>query len=124
MVGFRHGWYAHGFTKDQLPYQAAFGIWGSYIGVFLNLLAIIATFYTSLFPLGSKPDPETFFESYLAAPIVIALYLGWKVYSRDWRLFVRASEMDVTTGVRRGSLDMVGERRNQPGWRKAVRVFI
>ncbi|EXJ90624.1 hypothetical protein A1O1_03727 [Capronia coronata CBS 617.96] len=114
--------YAHGFTKQQLPYRAAFGIWGSYIGVTLNALAIIATFYTSLYPVGSDPDAEVFFENFLAAPIVIALYIFWKLYSRDWKLFVRASEMDVTTGVRRGSLEIAAER-GRDGWKKALRVF-
>lgn len=122
LLGFRHGWYYHGFTKDQLPYQAAFGIWGSYIGVGLNAIAIIATFYTSLFPLGSSPDPETFFENYLAAPIVIALYLGWKLYSRDWKLFVRAKDMNVTTGIRRGSIELAAERKGNQ-FKNALRAF-
>lgn len=121
-VRFRHGWYAHGFTKEQLPYQAAFGIWGSYIGVALNLLAMIATFYTSLFPLHGSPSAETFFENYLAAPIVLALYLGWKIWTRDWKLFVRTADMDVTTGIRRGSIDMATQNR-QPGWKNALRAF-
>lgn len=86
-------------------------------------MAIIATFYTSLFPLGSDPDAEVFFENYLAAPIVIALYLGWKIYTRDWKLFVRASEMNVTTGIRRGSLEMAAEK-GRTGWMKALRAFI
>ncbi|OAP59869.1 hypothetical protein AYL99_04871 [Fonsecaea erecta] len=122
-IRFRYGWYAHGFTKHQLPYQAAFGIWGSYIGLFLNIIAIIATFYTSLFPLGSSPDAEVFFENFLAAPIVIALYIGWKLYSRDWKLFIRASEMDVTMGIRRGSLEIAAEK-GRTGWSKALRAFI
>lgn len=83
---------------------------------------MIATFYTSLFPLHSSPDAETFFENYLAAPIVLALYLGWKIYSRNWKMFVRTSEMDVTTGIRRGSLDMATFDK-QPGWKKAMRAF-
>lgn len=37
---------------------------------------------------------------YLAAPVVLALYLGWKAYSRDWRFLVPISEMDMTTGLR------------------------
>ncbi|KAK4938485.1 hypothetical protein LTR10_021114 [Elasticomyces elasticus] len=122
-IRFRHGWYAHGFTKEQLPYQAAFGIYGSYIGFTLNLLALIATFYTSLFPVGGSPDAEYFFEAYLAAPVVLALYVGYKIYSRDWRLFVRASDMDVTTGIRRGSLEIAAEQ-GVSGWKKALRAFI
>jgi len=122
-IRFRHGWYAHGFTKDQLPYRAAFGIWGSYIGVALNLIAMVATFYTSLFPLGSGPSAENFFENYLAAPIVLVLYVGWKLYTRDRKLFIRASDMNVTMGIRRGTLEMAAEG-GRSGWMKALRVFI
>jgi amino acid transporter len=38
--------------------------------------------------------------SYLAAPIILALYLGWKVYTRDWRLWIPAHEIDLTTNLR------------------------
>jgi amino acid transporter len=84
---------------------------------------MIATFYTSLFPLHGTPSAETFFENYLAAPIVLALYLFWKVYSRDWKLYVRTSEMDVTTGIRRGSIDMAVQTKRQPAWKNALRAF-
>jgi len=83
---------------------------------------MIATFYTSLFPLHSSPDAETFFENYLAAPIVLVLWIGWKLYTREWKMYVRTSEMDITTGVRRGSLDMATFDKT-PGWRKAIRAF-
>jgi hypothetical protein len=52
------------------------------------------------------------------------LYFGWKVYSRDWRLFIPTSEMNVTTGIRRGSLELAAENRRGAGWKKALRVFI
>jgi len=48
-IRFRHGWKVQGHTLDELPYQASFGIIGSYIGFFLNCIALIATFYVSLF---------------------------------------------------------------------------
>lgn len=48
----------------------------------------------------STPDAEIFFQNYLAAPIVIALYLGWKVYTKDWRLYIPAQEVDLTTNLR------------------------
>jgi amino acid transporter len=41
-----------------------------------------------------------FFKQYLAAPIVIALYLGWKVYTKDWRLYIPAHEVDLASNVR------------------------
>ena len=48
-IRFRHGWKAQGHTLDELPYRAQFGVIGSYIGFGLNCLALIATFYVSLF---------------------------------------------------------------------------
>ena len=48
-IRFRHAWKAQGHTLAELPYQAQFGIWGSYAGFTLNWLALIATFYVSLY---------------------------------------------------------------------------
>jgi amino acid transporter len=48
-IRFRHAWKLQGHTKDELPYQAQFGIFGSYVGLFLNVIALMATFYVSLF---------------------------------------------------------------------------
>ncbi|KAG8529115.1 uncharacterized protein KY384_005750 [Bacidia gigantensis] len=105
-IRFRAGWKAQGHTLDELPYQAQFGIIGSYIGFFLNCIALIATFYVSLFPVGGSPDAQVFFESYLAAPIVIALYVFWKIWTKGkGGLFVKTSEMDVSTGIRQFDLD-------------------
>jgi amino acid transporter len=50
-------------------------------------------------PDGSAPTAEAFFMSFLAGPVIIALYFGWKVYSRNWKLYVRAGEMDLQTGI-------------------------
>jgi yeast amino acid transporter len=48
---------------------------------------------------NAVPDAEVFFGGYLAAPIVIALYLFWRVWSRDTKLFIRAHEMDLKSGL-------------------------
>lgn len=37
--------------------------------------------------------------SFLAGPVILFLYLGWKIHSRDWKLYVRASDMDLQTGI-------------------------
>lgn len=121
-IRFRAGWKHHGYRVEQLPFQAQFGVIGSYIGLVLNVIAIVATFYVALFPLGGKPDAEAFFQSYLAGPVVIALYVFWKLWSRDWSLFVRAQDMDVLTGMREGALDSPIEK-GRTGWQKALRAF-
>lgn len=100
-IRFRRGWMVQGHTLDELPFQAQFGVIGSYIGFFLNVIALIATFYTALYPPGSSPTATAFFQEYLAAPIVIALYVFWKVYSKNkGGFFVRAHQMDLLTGLR------------------------
>ncbi|KAL8640498.1 MAG: hypothetical protein Q9228_002588 [Teloschistes exilis] len=105
-VRFRQGWKAQGHSLDELPYRAQFGVVGSWIGFGLCCIALVATFYVGLFPVGSPADAENFFENYLAALIVIALYLGWKVYTRGkGGLFVKTSQMDLMTGMRAFDLD-------------------
>jgi len=48
-IRFRKAWKVQGHTLEELPYQASFGVIGSYLGLGLNILALAATFYTSLF---------------------------------------------------------------------------
>ena len=48
-IRFRRGWALAGHSLNELPYQASFGVVGSYIGFGLNAIALIATFYVSLF---------------------------------------------------------------------------
>lgn len=48
-IRFRHAWKLQGHTLDELPYQAQFGVYGSYAGLFLTVIALIATFYVSLY---------------------------------------------------------------------------
>lgn len=141
-IRFRHAWKVQGHSLDELPYKASSGVVGSYLGLLLNILALIATFYSSLWvssppnpphlplglcesiqtnsvfflypkqPVGSSPDAEAFFQSYLAAPFVILLYLGYKIYSRGaGGLYVKAHEMDLTTGMRVFDLESLAERK-------------
>ncbi|KAL8798757.1 MAG: hypothetical protein Q9182_006418 [Xanthomendoza sp. 2 TL-2023] len=121
-IRFRRGWAAQGHTTDELPFKAAYGVIGSYIGFFLNVVALVATFYVSLFvrpfflntcttelladqyppqPIGSDPNAEAFFTTFLSAPIAIALYVGWKIYLRGaGGFYVRSHQMDLMTGLR------------------------
>jgi amino acid transporter len=104
-IRFRHAWKVQGHLKAELPYEAMFGVIGSWYGLILNILCMAATFYVALFPIGASPSADAFFQYYLAAPIVVALYLGYKVYSRHWAMWIRAKDMDVTSGRRSLDLD-------------------
>ncbi|KUI64963.1 putative amino-acid permease P7G5.06 [Cytospora mali] len=100
-IRFRKAWKQHGLSLDLIPYKPTLGIWGSWIGLILCGLCLIASFYSSLYPTpNSTPDAMYFFEQYLAAPVVLALYLFWKIYTKDWRFLVPISEMDMMAGAR------------------------
>jgi yeast amino acid transporter len=57
-IRFRQAWKLQGHTLDELPFRAAFGVWGSWVGVFLNVICLMATFYTALFV--SPPTAQVF----------------------------------------------------------------
>lgn len=54
-IRFRAGWKAQGHSIDELPFKAQFGVIGSYIGFSLNVIALVATFYVSVFV---SSDPQ------------------------------------------------------------------
>jgi len=99
-IRFRYAWKAAGRSLDELAFRAQAGVYGSYVGCFLVVVCLIAEFYISLFPIGGSPNAEAFFESYLAAPIILALYLIYKVWKRDTSLWVKIKDMDLDTGRR------------------------
>ena len=123
-IRFRKAWRVKGHTVDELPYRAQFGIWGSWVGILLNFICLAAQFYVALWPVGGSPNAMNFFESYLAAPVIIFLYLLWKVYS--WfkypshrPLFVRTSDIDIYTGMREGQLAHISGENVTEGERRA-----
>lgn len=73
-------------------------MWGSWIGLFLNILCLIAQFYIAVWPIGGEPSAQGFFESYLAAPIILALFLSWKIWKRT--KYVRIMDIDLQSGRR------------------------
>jgi yeast amino acid transporter len=97
---FRMAWKRAGRGLEELPFRSDVGFWGSAIGLGIVVICLMATFYVDLFPIGGDPDAKTFFEGYLAAPIAIAFWAFWKVWSRQWRIFTPLSEIDLDTGRR------------------------
>lgn len=57
-VRFRAGWKAQGHSLDELPYRASFGAVGSMLGFLLAVIALIATFYVSLFVSNPRIPPH------------------------------------------------------------------
>ncbi|KAJ4276390.1 hypothetical protein AU210_011126 [Fusarium oxysporum f. sp. radicis-cucumerinum] len=112
-IRFRKAWAINGHTLDELPYKANCGVWGSWICLFICVLALIAQFYVALYPVGGPNlDPTTFFQLYLAGPLLIFLYALWKGYSWIYEpahrpLFIRTKDIDIYTGMRELQQDMI-----------------
>lgn len=97
---FRRALSAQGRSTDELSFVSPAGVWGSIYGTVLIMLILAAQFWIALFPIGSPPDAKDFFESYLSLPVVLVMYIGHKCYKRNWKLFIRAENIDIDTGRR------------------------
>ncbi|TDZ28481.1 putative amino-acid permease [Colletotrichum spinosum] len=124
-IRFRKAWRLQGRPLEDIPWRSALGVYGSYLGVFLVLCSLIATFYSALFPVGGSPNAESFFQSYLAAPITISLFAFWKVYTKDWGFGVDLRSVDLDKGRRReeelAAYETVDEK--VPTWKRVVSFF-
>ncbi|GAA5902299.1 hypothetical protein JCM6882_000495 [Rhodosporidiobolus microsporus] len=100
-IRFRAAWKYHGHDVRELPFTALGGVYGSWIGLTLVVLVLIAQFYIALWPIGGMADnsadvAEAFFQSYLAAPVLL---LFWIIaYLKNRTLPYKASEIDIDTG--------------------------
>lgn len=98
-IRFRKAWHYHGHTLDELPFTAIFGVWGSYVGIALVVLVLIAQFYVSVSPIGAAVNTaEGFFKSYLAMPVVLFFWLCGYLWKRQG--WLRTHQIDVVSGQR------------------------
>ena len=103
---------------EELPFRAAFGVYGSYVCLLINIIALMAQFYVALYPVGGPNlNADEFFQLYLAGPLLIFLYLCWKIYSwfvrpADRPLYVKIKDIDIYTGMR-DPQSMIGTTEEQ-----------
>ncbi|KAH3899578.1 related to General amino acid permease AGP1 [Saccharomycodes ludwigii] len=96
-IRFRRAMSVQGRSLKELGFTSRTGVWGSYYSLFILLLVLLGQFWVALAPIGNggKLDANNFFQNYLAMPILIAFYLGYKIWKKDWRLFIRAKDIDL-----------------------------
>jgi len=99
-IRFRKAWKLSGRTVEELPFRSAAGVWGSWFGFLFNVLVIIAQFYVALFPIGESPNANAFFLTYLAAPIILAFFLGHLLWTRPPLGLLPLKHIDLDTGRR------------------------
>ncbi|KAJ6258562.1 General amino acid permease [Drechslerella dactyloides] len=121
-IRFRAAWKAQGNSIDQLAYRSQGGLFGSYLGLSLNIIVFLAVLWTALFTTDSwKPDIKNFMMTYLTVPIVIVQYFGYKLFFRT--KILRVDKIDLVTGCIGLEDDRwVEERRAReadwPRWKK------
>ena len=98
-IRFRKAWVYQGHHLDEIPFHACFGIVGSYIGVAMAILVLIAQFYIAIWPVGvTVGSPKTFFQAYLTFPIVVVFAGIGYLWKREG---IRTlGDIDLDTGRR------------------------
>jgi amino acid transporter len=125
-IRFRKAWAYHGHTLDEIPFKAVGGVYGSWLGLILILLVLIAQFYTAISPIGADiGTAESFFKSYLALPVVMLFWvIGYFWKRTGW---LRTHQMDVDTGRRVLDWDYINATREQlkngPAWKRWTSVM-
>ncbi|KAF2003423.1 amino acid permease [Amniculicola lignicola CBS 123094] len=130
-IRFRKGWTLQGHTLDELAFRSQPGILGSWIGLALNIVVLIAQFWVGFAPIGwkemsTKELIENFFSAYLALPVTLAFYVPYKFYYRT--PVIRSHNMDLHTGIRELNIDVLieeerQEKKNWPRWKKVYKFF-
>ncbi|PBP27594.1 amino-acid permease inda1 [Diplocarpon rosae] len=123
-IRFRKAWAAQGHTLDEIPFQAIGGVGGSWLGLFLVGVCMVAQFYSALCPVGVSGigTAQDFFMSYLALPVVLLFWaIGYLWKRQGW---LRTSQIDVDTGRREHNWEVIRAHRAKiaalPRWRRIV----
>ncbi|KAF2134180.1 amino-acid permease inda1 [Dothidotthia symphoricarpi CBS 119687] len=126
-IRFRKAWIYHGHTLDEIPFKAAGGVWGSWLGIFIIVMVLIAQFYTAISPIGKNiGTAEDFFMSYLALFVVAAFWIcGYFWKGTFW---LKTAQMDVDTGRRELDWELINRERDEmkawPAWKRTMaRIF-
>ncbi|KAG6002926.1 Amino-acid permease inda1 [Claviceps lovelessii] len=124
-IRFRKAWALQGHTLDEIPFQAVGGVYGSYLGLFLCVIVLMAQFYAAIVaPPGQSgmATAEDFFSAYLAAPVVLFFWaLGYLWKREGW---IRTHQIDVDTGRREVDWEEINAYRARiaayPKWRRIL----
>ncbi|PRT56248.1 General amino-acid permease GAP1 [Wickerhamiella sorbophila] len=99
-IRFRVAMHKQGRSLDELAFKAQAGVYASWVGFGINVAVLGLQFWVALWPPGGSPDASVFFQAYLSAPVVIAFYVGHKLWTRNWKFYVRSKDMDLDSGRR------------------------
>lgn len=105
-IRFRYVLRKNGRDTSELGYTAQTGVYGSYYGFILIILIIIAQFWIALWPIGGSPNASDFFQNYLSVPVIMFFYICHKIYTKNWKLYIKWQDVDIDTGRRELDLEL------------------
>ncbi|KAI3531380.1 amino acid permease [Colletotrichum abscissum] len=127
-IRFRKAWAYHGHTVDEIPFKAAFGVAGSWVGLILCILVLIAQLFVAIAPAGQGNelnDAAGFFEAMVTVPVIIVFWIigfAWK--RTGW---LRTHQMDVDTGRRELDWEEMNRYKAEvaswPTWKRMYNRF-
>lgn len=96
---------------------------GSWIGLTLVVVALVAQFFTAIAPTGGGiNDAKGFFQAYLALPVVLFFWVCGYVWKRQG--VKKLSEIDLDTGRRPIDWEEIHAQRARyaswPKWRQIL----
>ncbi|KAL2256038.1 hypothetical protein VTK26DRAFT_2287 [Humicola hyalothermophila] len=127
-IRFRLAWARQGRTLDEIPFKAIGGIYGSIIGLALNVLCLVAQLYVAICPVeGGYNNAEGFFKKYLALPVVIVFWIGGFLWKRTGWLTL--DQIDLDSGRRELNWDEINADRARiatfPAWKRVFyKIFV
>lgn len=135
-VIFRLALKAQGRSTDELSFTAPTGIYGSIFGVVGYCLVLMAQFWVGAWPISSTPvspsdAASSFFQAYLAAPVVIVFYVFYMCWKRDFTFFNGLKNIDLDTGRRIVDIELLKQEiaeekaylASKPMWYRAYNFW-
>jgi len=124
-IRFRKAWAYHGHTVDEIPFRAVFGVVGSWIGLILCIVVLIAQFFVAIAPPGNNGDlndAEGFFQAFLTVPVILFFWAIGFLWKREG--WLRTAQMDVDTGRRELDWEAINAFRAEvaawPTWKRLL----
>lgn len=106
-IRFRRALYVQGRDTGELVFTSQVGVYGAYYGFIMNVLVLVAQFWIAVWPVHAKLSANLFFQAYLSFFVIMAFYIGHKIWTKNWKFMHRARDIDVDAGRRELDLDLV-----------------
>jgi yeast amino acid transporter len=127
-IRFRAAMTNQGHSIKYLPFRACFGVYGSYVGLILNVLCLAAQIYLACSPVVGTMTFASSMMDILAVPVIFGFFIVWKLCkSRKEGGWIQLAEMDLITGRKDNWVEAhaedAKEREGWSTWRRIVRFL-